>query len=134
MLKSFVAKGGTRFGFRRDFYGNIIITSPGQMGGFDHGNFKVEASDLLEFFSQAYIRGDGEDLDDGGMEPRKVALTHEEINLACKLGECATAFSRLEQLHPSDGEEFVFHIHALQNIVVARAAVRAYPEVFRVKK
>lgn len=33
--------------------------------------------------------------------------------------------------HPSDMPEWVHHMHALQNIVMARQAVREEPEFFR---
>lgn len=37
----------------------------------------------------------------------------------------ATAFSRLPELHPSDLEDVVRHVHAIQNIILARAAFPA---------
>lgn len=36
----------------------------------------------------------------------------------------------LPACHPSDRADIVFHVHAIQNIVMARAAVRAHPDEF----
>lgn len=41
------------------------------------------------------------------------------------LGEAAVKFAKLPGLHPSDRPEFVIAIHAAQNIVLARGALRA---------
>lgn len=40
------------------------------------------------------------------------------------------AFARLPEAHPADLAEAIPHFHALQNIVMARAAVRAHPDRF----
>jgi hypothetical protein len=54
----------------------------------------------------------------------------EELALAGKLGECMADWMALEAFHPSDNAEFQFHIHALMNILMARAAQREYPNEF----
>jgi hypothetical protein len=62
-----------------------------------------------------------------------MALTLAEIALAEKLGECFTEFIGMERMHPAEPREFEFHIHALQHIVMARAAHRLHPERFPVR-
>lgn len=57
-------------------------------------------------------------------------LTDDEIALVNDLGECCNKFYNLEKAHPSDKDNFVFHIHALQNIVMCRSAQRLYPKEF----
>lgn len=47
-----------------------------------------------------------------------------EKNLYNLLGVVANKFSELDVLHEADVSEAVFHIHALQNIVLARTAMR----------
>lgn len=41
------------------------------------------------------------------------------------LGEAWNAFNRLPVLHPCDQQEFMTAIHAAQNIILARAGLRA---------
>lgn len=53
---------------------------------------------------------------------------HEKALLA-KLGECANEFAALGPQHPADPADFAFHIHALQNIVMARGMARQHPDV-----
>lgn len=43
-------------------------------------------------------------------------------------------FSHLEQTHPSDITDFVFHIHALQRILGQRVLRRDYPNTFPTHK
>lgn len=61
-------------------------------------------------------------------------LTAQELELVDLLGRCATDFSGLVGDGPSrtgDLTEFVHHIHACQNQLLAQAAARAYPDHFR---
>ncbi len=57
-------------------------------------------------------------------------MTEKEKELLTKLGECWNDFSALSKGHPSDSEDFVFHIHALQNIVMSRSVMREEAEFF----
>ena len=57
-------------------------------------------------------------------------LTEVELALCEELGDWFNAFVRLPREHPSDTAEAVFHIHALQTIVMARGARRNHPDVF----
>jgi hypothetical protein len=41
------------------------------------------------------------------------------------LGRAAMLFFALDEVHPADKPEFVHHMHACQNIVLARCALRA---------
>lgn len=49
-------------------------------------------------------------------------LTPEEIKVLDLAGETMALFSQLEQVHPSDLGEMQFHVHGIQNIVLARPA------------
>ena len=60
-------------------------------------------------------------------------LTEEELAVVQLVGRAYRAFSQLPQAHPSDHDEFVFHVHALGRIVLARAAVRAHPDHWQFK-
>ena len=60
-------------------------------------------------------------------------LTDEELAVARMIGDAYLAFRELPQAHPSDHDEFVFHIHALGRIVLARAGVRAHPDRWQFK-
>ncbi len=57
-------------------------------------------------------------------------LTESEIALLNLLGDCWNKFSALPDHHPADAGEFVAGIHALQNMVMGRLAVRVHPDLF----
>lgn len=59
-----------------------------------------------------------------------MSLTPDELAVVRRIGEAFTAFHALPAMHPADHAEFVFHIHALQNIVMVRSAVRCHPDHF----
>jgi hypothetical protein len=48
-----------------------------------------------------------------------------------KLAEAINAIHALPVCHPADYAEMVPHFHAIQEKVMARAAVRAHPDIFR---
>jgi hypothetical protein len=56
-------------------------------------------------------------------------MTDEEKQLLLKLGDCWNDFSKLKDKHPSDGDDFMYHIHALQRMVFARVGARSIPEI-----
>jgi hypothetical protein len=61
-------------------------------------------------------------------------LTNEEHELIAKLGSLAADFSRVvddDITRDADMREIVFHIHALQHMVMAQVAARAYPDLYR---
>jgi hypothetical protein len=60
-------------------------------------------------------------------------LTDEELDVLARSGDLYRAFAALPQAHPSDHDDVVFHLHAIQRIVMARAAVRAHPERWQFK-
>ena len=62
------------------------------------------------------------------MEYDEVRLTPEELEVADLIGAAYSAFAKLDVYHPSDHDEFVFHVHALGRIVLSRSATRAHPE------
>lgn len=51
-------------------------------------------------------------------------LMDNETEVLKLLGQCFQSFHELPELHPSDRPDFIFHIHALQNIVMSRAVER----------
>lgn len=53
-------------------------------------------------------------------------MTKEEIELFEATGELVNKFFALEPGHSHDGQEFVFHIHAIQNIILSREGLRTY--------
>jgi ribosomal protein L4 len=55
-------------------------------------------------------------------------LTPEEVEVAKLAGQVYLRFRALPQAHPSDHEDVIVHVHAIQRIVMARAAIRAHPE------
>lgn len=57
-------------------------------------------------------------------------LTAAELEITALLGDCWNKFAALPDHHLSDSADFVFHIHALQNIVMARLAARVHPDHF----
>jgi hypothetical protein len=61
----------------------------------------------------------------------KVEMEPDEIDVVEQLAEAWASFLRLPDHHPADRPEFCAAIHACQNIVMARAAVRARPDIFR---
>jgi hypothetical protein len=60
-------------------------------------------------------------------------LAPEELDALAMPGQFYRAFKALPQVHPADLEEVVFHVHALQRIVMQRAAMRAHPDRIPVK-
>lgn len=57
-------------------------------------------------------------------------LTADELGCCEMAGDLWNYFNRLKTMHPSDKADVTFHIHAIQNIVMARAAMRAFPTIF----
>jgi hypothetical protein len=53
-------------------------------------------------------------------------MTKEEKKVFFASGELYSSFTRLKKLHPSDQREVEFHIHAIQNIILARPAYKKY--------
>jgi hypothetical protein len=51
-------------------------------------------------------------------------MTKQEIRLINSMGNVWNKFLQLPKQHPSDQQEFQFHIHALQNIVASREGYR----------
>jgi hypothetical protein len=60
-------------------------------------------------------------------------LAAEELEALTIPGQFYRAFKALPQVHPADLEEVVFHVHALQRIVMQRAAMRSHPDRIPVK-
>lgn len=58
-------------------------------------------------------------------------LTPGELAALDRLTETINAIHDLPECHPADYAELVPHFHAIQEKIMARAAVRAHPNVFR---
>lgn len=58
-------------------------------------------------------------------------LNQTELAALDKLVDCFNILNSIPSQHENDMPDIVFHIHAIQNIVMSRAAVRAHPDVFR---
>lgn len=52
-------------------------------------------------------------------------LTPEEQIVMDCLVEAQAAYSKLESQHPSEGPEWIFHIHGLQRIIAFRSIQRS---------
>ena len=61
-------------------------------------------------------------------------LTDKELEVLQHIGSAYYAFAELDGYHPADHDEFVFHVHAMGRIVMARSAARAHPERGWIKK
>lgn len=56
-------------------------------------------------------------------------LTDRELRVLDLLGAATAEFAELPEHHPTDLREWAHEIHHLQHRVMARAAVRSYPEM-----
>lgn len=63
-------------------------------------------------------------------EVRVTWLTAEELRVMDLLIEASRAFGALPEHHPSELAEWIADLHHLQERLMARAAIRAYPERF----
>lgn len=61
-------------------------------------------------------------------EASSARLTDAEMQVVDQIGDAYRAFAALDVYHPSDHDEFVFHVHAMGRIVLARLASRTHPE------
>ena len=59
-----------------------------------------------------------------------MSLTREERSVVEKLAAAFLEFKNLPQYHPCDLREFALHLHAAQNIVMAREAIRTDADLF----
>lgn len=63
-----------------------------------------------------------------------IPMTIREHDLVKKLGSLAQDFNNIMTrgiVYNEDYREVVYHIHALQNMVLAQAAARVYPHMYR---
>ena len=58
-------------------------------------------------------------------------MTIKEIEVLDKLVNAHNAFIELPIIHECDQIDWVFHIHALQSILMSRDAVKNHPELFK---
>lgn len=56
-------------------------------------------------------------------------MTTDEIKVLDLTKETWNAFLQLPEQHEDDNDDFRFHIHALQNIILAREGVRKMEEI-----
>lgn len=57
-------------------------------------------------------------------------LDKDEVKVIDHLALAYNQFALLKRHHPQEIDEFIFHIHALQMIVMSRSTQREMPEVF----
>lgn len=57
-------------------------------------------------------------------------MTTEELKLLDVTVEFVNRFKQLPEHHPSDIDEMVHHIHALQYLIMKRDAIRNHPDYF----
>jgi len=62
--------------------------------------------------------------------PRPMGLSAEELAALDKLTDAINAIHALPTCHAADYVEMLPHFHAIQDKVMARAAVRAHPDIF----
>ena len=55
-------------------------------------------------------------------------LTQEELKIVNLLGQAYNLFCALPELHPNDQGEFVYGVHVLQNLVMARGALAGHSQ------
>lgn len=55
-------------------------------------------------------------------------LTEAELELDATLADAARQFGRLPEFRPGEHAEFVAGMHRLQDLIMSRAATRAYPD------
>lgn len=60
-----------------------------------------------------------------------MGLTRAERKALKEFGQGCIGIMGLPECHHSDAAEIILHIHAIQNAVMARAAVRAHPDFNR---
>lgn len=58
-------------------------------------------------------------------------LTQDEVGILGLITEAVNRFAALPEHHPEDVREWCTTVHVLQRQVMARAARRAYPLIFR---
>lgn len=57
-------------------------------------------------------------------------MSEEEINIINIMEDLYEAYKSLESQHLKDKEEFVYHLHCLQHLVMIRSVRRAHPDMF----
>jgi hypothetical protein len=57
-------------------------------------------------------------------------MTEEERALLDLTVKFTNQFRQLPEHHPSDIDEMVLHVHALQHLVMKRLAIRQHPDYF----
>ena len=60
-----------------------------------------------------------------------MGLTDGELLLCGRMADLYNAFAALPVCHPSERADFVFYLHAMQSIIMARAAQRDHADIFR---
>lgn len=53
-------------------------------------------------------------------------MTAQELKIFTMLSDMWNDFRKLPEEHPNDAHEVLFHIHAIQDKILARAAFREY--------
>lgn len=57
-------------------------------------------------------------------------MTQDERSIIKLLAEAHHLFASLDHYNPNDSKEWLSHLHAMQNMVLSRTAVRRYADLF----
>lgn len=92
---------------------------------------------LGSHFTHQGLELSGPDRDaDTAHKPDSGLLTAREQQLVSLLGDCWSEFIQILgnfTTNPENKREFAAHIHDLQHAIMAQAASRAYPELYRLQ-
>ena len=64
------------------------------------------------------------------MAGKTMSLTEQEREIVKTLKDAHNIFSELDHYNPGDMREWIINLHALQNIVMSREAIRNNTELF----
>jgi len=56
-------------------------------------------------------------------------MTKEEVEILDLIGNVTNKFLSLNEEHSADRQDFIFHIHAIQNIILSREGLRKYKQI-----
>lgn len=56
-------------------------------------------------------------------------MTEQEKKVLNMTADLWNEFLKLESMHPTDQQDYCFHVHALQNIILSREGLRSLKEL-----
>jgi hypothetical protein len=57
-------------------------------------------------------------------------MSDKEINIIYMMQDLYDEYESLESQHPKDKEEFIYHLHCLQYLIMIRSVRREHPDIF----